>query len=155
MQFLHVDISYFRRIKSHYRKKKTMLSYLYSALQLPFLHCTLGMFAHLTFIYMPNMETFWIKDPSYNFKKVYYHLRVSLSLPCSSAREESACNAGDLGLILPLGRSPGEGKGYPLQYFGLENSMDCIVHGVTKSWTQLNDFHFTSSLLGLPWWLRW
>ena len=41
-----------------------------------------------------------------------------------------------------LGRSPGEGKGYPLQYSDLENSMDCIVHGVPKSWTQLNDFHF-------------
>ena len=43
-----------------------------------------------------------------------------------------------------LGRFPGEGKGYPLQYSGPENSMDCIVHGVTKSWTQLSDFHFTS-----------
>ena len=43
-----------------------------------------------------------------------------------------------------LGRSPGEGKGYPLQYSGLENSMDCIVHGVAKSRTQLSDFHFTS-----------
>ena len=41
-----------------------------------------------------------------------------------------------------LGRSPGEGKGYPLQYSGLENSMDSIVHGVTKSWTELSDFHF-------------
>ena len=41
-----------------------------------------------------------------------------------------------------MGRSPGEGKGYPLQYSGLENSKDCIVHGVTKSWTQLSDFHF-------------
>ena len=40
--------------------------------------------------------------------------------------------------------SPGEGKGYPLQYSGLENSMDYIVHGVTKSWTQLNDFTFTT-----------
>ena len=50
---------------------------------------------------------------------------------------ESACNAGDLGLIPGLGRSPGEGKGYPLQYSGLENSMDCIVHGVAKSQTQL------------------
>ena len=39
---------------------------------------------------------------------------------------------GDLGLIPALGRSPGEGKGYPLQYSGLENSMDCIVHGVSK-----------------------
>ena len=38
----------------------------------------------------------------------------------------------------------GEGKGYPLQYSGLENSMDCIVHGLTKTWTQPSDFHFTS-----------
>ena len=45
------------------------------------------------------------------------------------------CNAGDLGLIPGLGRSPGEGKGYPLQYSGLENSMDCLVHGVAKSRT--------------------
>ena len=44
-------------------------------------------------------------------------------------------NAGDLGLIPGLGRSPAEGKGYTLQYFGLENSMDCIVHGVAKSQT--------------------
>ena len=43
---------------------------------------------------------------------------------------------------LDWGKSPGEGNGYPLQYSGLENSMDCIVHGVTKSWTQLSDFHF-------------
>ena len=48
----------------------------------------------------------------------------------------------DLGSIPGLGRSPGEGKSYPLQYFGLENSMDCTVHGVTKSWTQLSNFHF-------------
>ena len=56
--------------------------------------------------------------------------------------EESACNAGDLGSVSGLGRSPGDGKGYPLQYPGLENSMDCIVHGVRKSRTQLSDFHF-------------
>ena len=47
--------------------------------------------------------------------------------PCGSVGKESACNAGDLGSIPGLGRSPGEGKGYPLQYSGLENSMDCIV----------------------------
>ena len=46
--------------------------------------------------------------------------------------QESTCNFGDLSLIPGLGRSPGEGKGYPLQYSGLENSMDCIVHEVTK-----------------------
>ena len=103
--------------------------------------------------------------------------------PDSSVGKESACNAGDPGLIPGSGRSPGEGIGYPLQYCwtslvaqlvknppamretwvrslggkipgegkgyslqysGLENSMDCIVHGVAKSWT---DFHFQSSLL--------
>ena len=55
--------------------------------------------------------------------------------PRNSVGEESACNAGDTGLILGLRRSPGEGKGYRLQYSGLENSMNCIVHGVSKSWT--------------------
>ena len=49
---------------------------------------------------------------------------------------------GDLGLILRVGRSPGEGKGYPLECSGLESSMDGIVHGVTKGRTQLSDFHF-------------
>ena len=55
--------------------------------------------------------------------------------PCGSSGKESACNAGDLGSTPGLGRSPGEGKGYPLQYSGLENSMDCVVHGVGKSQT--------------------
>ena len=59
---------------------------------------------------------------------------VFLGLPCGSAGKEFACNAGDLGLIPELGRSPGEGKGCPLQYSGLENCVDCIVHGVAKSW---------------------
>ena len=65
-------------------------------------------------------------------------------LPDSSEGKESTCNAGDPGLIPGLGRSPGEGKGYPFQYSGLENSMNCIVHGVEKSWTRLSDFHLTS-----------
>ena len=66
---------------------------------------------------------------------------VFLGFPCDSAGKESACNAGALGSIPGLGRSPGEGKGYPLQYSGLENFMDCVVHGVTKSQTQLSNFH--------------
>ena len=57
-----------------------------------------------------------------------------------SAGKESSCNA-DLGSMAGLERSPGEGKGYPLQYSGLENSMDCIIHRVTKSQTQLSYFH--------------
>ena len=67
---------------------------------------------------------------------------VFLGFPCGSAGKESAFNAGDLGLTLGLGRSFGEGKGYPLQYSGLETFMDCTVHGVTKSQTWLSDFHF-------------
>ena len=66
---------------------------------------------------------------------------VFLDFPCGSAGKESTCNAGDLGLIPGLGRSPGEGKGYPLQYSGLENSMDCVVGGITKSRTRLSHFH--------------
>ena len=50
-------------------------------------------------------------------------------------------NAGDLGSMPGLGRSPGEGKGCPLQNSGLENSVDCVVHGVAKSRTRLSDFH--------------
>ena len=61
---------------------------------------------------------------------------------CGSAGKESACNVGALGSISGLGRSPGEGRGYPFQYSGLENSTDCMVHGVAKSWTRLSDFHF-------------
>ena len=57
---------------------------------------------------------------------------VFMGFPGSSAGKESTCKAGDLGSIPGLGRSPGEGKGYPLQYSGLENSMDCIVHGVAN-----------------------
>ena len=64
-----------------------------------------------------------------------------MSFSCGSAGKEPACNAGDLGSIPGLGKSSGEGKGYPLQYSGLENAMDCIVHGIIKSQTQLSDFH--------------
>ena len=64
-----------------------------------------------------------------------------LGFPDSLVGKESACNAGDLGSIPGVGRFPAEGKGYSLQYSGLENFMDCIVHGVAKSWTRLSDFH--------------
>ena len=71
----------------------------------------------------------------------------SAGFPCGSPGKESACNAGDLGSILGFGRSPGEGKGYPFQYSGLEYSMDCIVHGVAEQdKTERLSFHFTSKL---------
>ena len=68
-----------------------------------------------------------------------------MSFPGGSAGKEFAYNAGDLGSIPGLGRFPGEGNSYPLQYYGLENSMDCIAHGVAKSQTRLSNFH-----LGFP-----
>ena len=68
-----------------------------------------------------------------NFPLVAY--LVKTGFPGGSAEKESACNAGDLGSAPGLGRFPGEGKGHPLQYSGLENSMDCVFHGVIKSWT--------------------
>ena len=68
--------------------------------------------------------------------------------PCGSAGKKSTCIVGDLSSIPGLGRSSGEGKGYPLQYSGLENSMDYIVHAVAKSWILLSNFHFHMSLFG-------
>ena len=65
-----------------------------------------------------------------------------MDFPGSSAGKESAYNAGDPSLISGSGRSAREGISYPLQDSGLENSTDCIVHGVPKSWTRLGDFHF-------------
>ena len=73
---------------------------------------------------------------------IYYISTLYRIFTGGSAGKESACNVGDLGSIPGLGRSPGEANGYPLQYSGLENCMDCIVHGVAKSWTQLSDFDF-------------
>ena len=67
---------------------------------------------------------------------------MQLGFPDSSIGKESTGDPGDPGSIPGLGRSSGVGKGYPLQYSGLENSMDYTVHGVTKSRTQLRDFHF-------------
>ena len=67
---------------------------------------------------------------------------TNMGFPCGSADGESACNAGDPDLIPGLGRSTGEEKGYPFQFSGLEKSMDCTVHGITKRQTQLSNFHF-------------
>ena len=61
-----------------------------------------------------------------------YKLEKNIDFPGSSAGKESACNVGDPSLIPGLGRSAGEGVGYPLQYSGLENSIDCMVHGTAK-----------------------
>ena len=117
-------------------------------------------------ITLTQMQAAWISSllkrfiPCWSKVQIYLQLihwrrgRLSaplfLGFPCGSAGKESACHARDLGSIPRLGRSPGEGKGCPLQYSSLENSMDCIVHGVPKSRTRLSDFpfHFPVFLLG-------
>ena len=76
------------------------------------------------------------------------HWESKMGFPGRSAGKEYTCNAGDPSSIPGSGRSAGEGIGYPLQYSGLENSMDCTVHGVAKSRTQLSDFHFFLSKSG-------
>ena len=79
-------------------------------------------------------------------KPIYVLTNIRKGFPDRSVGKEFACNVGDLGSIPRLGRSPGEGKGYQLQYSCLENSIDCLVHGVTKSLTWLSHFHFLSIL---------
>ena len=76
---------------------------------------------------------------------IYMKTHCNQGFPGASADKEPACNEGDLGSIPGLGRSPGEGKGYSLQYSGLQNSMN-YTHGVAKSLTRLSDFHFHFSL---------
>ena len=74
-----------------------------------------------------------------------YHLDLKRGFPDNSTGKESACIAGDPSSIPELGRSTGEGKSYSLQYCGLENSMDCIDHGITESdMTEWLSLHFTS-----------
>ena len=92
-----------------------------------------------TYLSWANLTTFPTSDAAYSYCLLLLNFIAS---PVGSAGKESVCKAGDLGSIPGLGRSPGEGNGYPLQYSGLENFMDCIVHGVVKSQNQLSDFHF-------------
>ena len=89
----------------------------------------------------------------YNCLSTIYYV----GFPGGSAGKKSTCSVGELGSICGLGWSPGERIGYPLQYSGLENPIDCIVHDITKSHTQPNDFHFhlfpiiNSNKFHLPW----
>ena len=84
-------------------------------------------------------EAFAFQSHKYTINSVYLS-----DFPDSSAGKESACSVGDWGLIPGLARSPEEGKSYPLQYSGLENSMDCIVHGVAKDSDHWATFTFTT-----------
>ena len=91
----------------------------------------------------------WVTQLTWSFT-IFFFLKKNKSTIVFKGfpGKESACNVGYLGSIPGLGRSPGEGKGYPFPYSGLENSVDCIVCWVTKSWTRLIDFHsLTHSLI--------
>ena len=79
--------------------------------------------------FVPKGQTCLLLEISLDFLL----LHLTLGFPDSSVGKESTCNAGDLGSIPGLRRSPGEGKGYPLQYSGLENSMDCSLLGHKES----------------------
>ena len=85
-------------------------------------------------------ETLNLPHTSKYFKK---HLHCIWGFPGGSDGKESACNTGDLGSIPGLGRSSGEGNGYPLQYTGLKNPVDrawqATVHAARKSWARLSD----------------
>ena len=73
---------------------------------------------------------------------VFLIIRLGLWAPLWLSWKRSTCSEEDLSSFPGLGRFPGEGKGYPLQYSGLKNAMDHLVHGIIKSWTQQSDFHF-------------
>ena len=77
-----------------------------------------------------NQRNYYIKSSRHKVVLI-----TDWGFPGSSAGKESTCNSGDLVSIAGLGRSPGEGIGYPFQHFGLDNSMDCIVHAGAKSRT--------------------
>ena len=92
----------------------------------------------LSWFHGEGFKDFKISYDSHGFVDIHYHN----GLPLWLSGKESTHNVGDLGSIPGLGRSPGEGKGSPLQYSGLVDYMDCIVDDVTKTWTGLSDFHF-------------
>ena len=107
----------------------------------------LSLFAHILSFNPLSPLFWWCIEGISNLHKIQPLLNDGSGFeskrPCGSAGKESTWNVGDLGLIPGLGRSSGEGKGYLLQYSGLESSMNCIVHGVAKSWTwQRLSLHF-------------
>ena len=99
-----------------------------------------------------TLGTSWMS--LYNVIPIWLLYLSTFSFPGGSDSKESACNAGDLGLIPGLGRSLGEGNSYPLQYSCLENSMDrgawqATVHGVAKNWTWLSDLHLSKRMVNI------
>ena len=101
--------------------------------------------AIISWFLLASLSRKWLfMDSSPKFQKFFivFSYALYMGLPCGSAGKEFTCNVGNLSLIPGLGRSPGEGKDYSLQYSGLENFMDYIVHRVERSQTPLSNFHF-------------
>ena len=101
---------------------------------------------------LPEMPIMWVNKKDKKWINTYIciiyrctYICVSGTSSCVSAGKDSTFNVGDLGSIPGLGRSPGEGNSYPLQYSRLENSMGCIVHGVAKSQIDWATFTFTGT----------
>ena len=110
-------------------------------------HCRWILY-HLSRQVKPEIHEHYEKQHSITHTYAHTQMQNCIPLlqefPCGSAGQESACNVGDLGLIPGLGRSPGEGKGYPLQYSGLENSMDSPWGRRESDTTKQLSLHFTS-----------
>ena len=108
------------------------------------------------FLFSRTEEVTFYQTQLFGLKK-----KIFLVFSCGSDGKESTCKAGDLGSIPRLGGSPGGGKDYPLRYSGLGNSMDFIVHGFAKSWTQLSHSHWALKISVLqrkfmgPWVIFW
>ena len=108
------------------------------------------MMRYLEFISELEMKQNWPwLNACWRWARDLIHLFLLLGFPCGATGKESTYNGGDLGLTPGLERSPGEGKGYPLQYSVLENSMDYVVHGVAKSRTGPSNFYLLLLLLSL------
>ena len=137
----HVQADYFFTVLFSWCYAIYLIVYIYLIIYIYF--CLWAFFIAQLVKNLPAMQETWFWKICWRRERL--PTPVFLVFPCGSAGKKSACNEGDLGSIPGSGRSPGEGKGYPLQYSGLENSMDYIyiVHGVAKSWTQLSDFHFS------------
>ena len=90
---------------------------------------------------LPSVRSHRVWHNWSNLAAAAAYMKNQASLVAQSSKE-CACNVGDLVSIPGWGRSPGEGKGYWFQYSGLENYMDCTIHGVAKSQTRLSDFHY-------------
>ena len=99
--------------------------------------CSAFFIVQLSHSYMTTGKTIALTRWTFVGKvmSLLFNMLSRLGFPCGSAGKESTCNEGDLGLTPGLGRSLREGKGYPLQYSGLENPMGSVVHGITKSQT--------------------